>query len=172
MRIIITIVLLVFLLNNTNTNAQGNSFAMPLKKINTLNGTFSGKITDAQTGAAVEGATVYISDIKSGTATGGDGHFIINKIPQGTHLVEISHVGYSSIVENIEITADVKKDYVLTESIIENNAVVVTGVTGATQLKKVPFAVSVMRKEDFFSNSSSNIIESLTKISEIGRAHV
>jgi iron complex outermembrane receptor protein len=42
--------------------------------------------------------------------------------------------------------------------------VVVTGVTGATQLKKVPFAVSVMRKEDFFRNTSSNIIESLTKI--------
>lgn len=129
-----------------------------------INGTFSGKITDAKTGAAIEGATVYISDIRSGTSTNASGEFIINNIPQGTHLVEISHIGYSSISESIEIKNDVKKDFTLSASIIENNAVVVTGVTGATQLKKVPFAVSVMRKEEFFRNSSTNIIESLTRI--------
>lgn len=129
-----------------------------------INGTFSGKITDAKTGAAIEGASIYISDIRSGTSTNASGEFIINNIPQGVHLVEVSHIGYSSIIENIEIKNDVKKDFVLTPSIIENNAVVVTGVTGATQLKKVPFAVSVMRKEDFMRNTSTNIIESLTKI--------
>ena len=159
--------LLFILLSSTGTKAQGNSLAGPLKKFNTLNGTFSGKITDAKTGAAIDGATVYISDIKSGTATDAAGYFIISNIPQGIHLVEISHIGYSSIVENIDIRNDVTKNYTLTESIIENNAVVVTGVTGATQLKKVPFAVSVMRKEDFFSNTSSNIIESLTKIAGV-----
>ena len=85
-------------------------------------------------------------------------------IPIGKHLVEISHIGYTSVIESIDMNADFNKDFALTESVIENNAVVVTGVTGATQLKKVPFAVSVMRKEDFFRNTSSNIIESLTKI--------
>ncbi|HNK29357.1 MAG TPA: TonB-dependent receptor, partial [Ferruginibacter sp.] len=46
----------------------------------------------------------------------------------------------------------------------ENNAVVVTGVSGATQQRKVPFAVSVLRRQDFMQNTSTNIIESLTKI--------
>ncbi len=156
--------LLIILFNNTVTNAQGNSLAEPVKKFNTLNGTFSGKITDAKTGKAIDGATVYISDIKSGTSSDAGGNFIINNIPQGNHLVEISHIGYSSIAQNIDIKNDVKKDFMLTESIIENSEVIVTGVTGATKLKKVPFAVSVMRKEDFFQNTSSNIIESLTKI--------
>ena len=134
------------------------------EKINTLNGTFSGKITDARTGAPIEAASIYISDIKSGTASDASGRFIIKNIPTGKHLVEISHIGYTSIIESIDINADINKDFALTESVIENNTVVVTGVTGATQLKKVPFAVSVMRKEDFFRNTSSNIIESLTKI--------
>ncbi|MBL7702613.1 MAG: TonB-dependent receptor [Ferruginibacter sp.] len=129
-----------------------------------VNGTFSGKITDAKTGAPIEGASVYIADIRSGTSTNAAGEFFINNIPQGIHLIEISHIGYSSIIESIEIKNDVKKDFALSESIIENNSVVVTGVTGATQLKKVPFAVSVMRKEEFFRNTSTNIIESLTKI--------
>lgn len=135
-----------------------------LNKDNPVNGTFTGKITDAQTGEPIEGVSVYISDIRSGTATDASGNFKIGNIPPGTHLVEISHVGYNSIIENINVNKDVQKDYSLSRSIIENNAVVITGVTGATQLKKVPFAVSVMRKDDFFKNTASNIIESLTRI--------
>jgi len=140
---------------------QDNSY---IAAVHYTNGTFSGNITDTKTGAAIEGVSVYIADIKTGTATDTKGYFIISNIPLGKHLVEISHIGYSNIAENIDIVTDLKKDFALSESIIENNAVVVTGVTGATQLKKVPFSVSVMRKEDFFQNSSSNIIESLTKI--------
>lgn len=133
-------------------------------KINFLNGTFSGKISDAKTGAPIEAASIYLTDIRSGTASDAAGMFIIKNIPPGKHLVEVSHIGYNSVVESIDMKADISKDFALTESVIESNAVVVTGVTGATQLKKVPFAVSVMRKEDFFRNTSSNIIESLTKI--------
>ena len=144
--------------------ATANNVDVPFKKNNLLNGTFSGKITDAKTGASIEFASIYITDIKSGTASDASGKFTIKNIPLGKHLVEISHIGYNSVIESIEINADVIRDFVLTESVIENNAVVVTGVTGATQLKKVPFALSVMRKEDFFRNTSSNIIESLTKI--------
>ena len=161
---ILSLTLLILFVNSTNSFSKERSCNEPLKKIISVNGTFSGKITDAGTGAAIEGATVYISDIRSGTSTNASGNFLISNIPQGIHLVEISHIGYSNIIESIEIKNDVKKDFALTESIIENNAVVVTGVTGATQLKKVPFAVSVMRTEDFFRNTSSNIIESLTKI--------
>ena len=148
----------------TTSFAGTITFEKSAEKSNLLNGTFSGKITDAKTGAPIEAASIYISDIKSGTASDASGKFIIKNIPPGKHLVEISHIGYTSVVESIDINADINKDFTLTESIIENNAVVVTGVTGATQLKKVPFAVSVMRKEDFFRNTSSNIIESLTKI--------
>ncbi|MGB4937414.1 MAG: TonB-dependent receptor [Ferruginibacter sp.] len=155
---------LLFTLGTATGTVPGFVLNDSLKNTDAVYGTFSGKVTDAQTGLPIEAVTVYISDIRSGTATDVNGHFRINNIPQGNHLVEISHIGYSSIVESIVIEGDVKKDYALSESIIENNAVVITGVTGATQLKKVPFAVSVMRKEDFFQNTSSNIIESLTKI--------
>jgi len=164
----ITIFLFFLFFNCTTAIAQGNTFAEPVNKFITgIKGTFSGMVTDAATGAAIAGATVYISDIRSGTTSGADGHFRISNIPPGIHLVEISHIGYRSIVENIDISTDVTKNYALIESIIENNAVVVTGVTGATQLKKVPFAVSVLRREDFFRNTSTNIIESLTKISGV-----
>jgi len=129
-----------------------------------LQGTFSGKVTDAKTGAAVEGATIYISDLKTGGSTNSSGNFIFRNISEGSHLVEISHIGYNTAVETVMITGDTKKDFILGESVIENNVVVVTGVSGATQTKKIPFSVEVLRSKDFFQNTSTNIIESLTKI--------
>lgn len=156
--------LFIIISSITVANAGKNSFLNTANPLNLIYGSFSGRITDAKTGAGIQAASVYFTDLKYGTSTDASGNFIIKNIPQGKHLVEISHVGYASLVENIEITNYIRKDFVLSESIIENNAVIVTGVTGATQLKKVPFAVSVLRKEDFFRNTSSNIIESLTKI--------
>ena len=129
-----------------------------------LKGNLFGKITDAKTGKAIAAATIYITDVKIGAASDQEGNFIFKNIPEGNHLVEISHIGYTTIAENISINGDTKKDFILTESVVENNAVIVTGVTGATQLKKVPFAVTVIRRQDFFQNTSTNIIESLTKI--------
>lgn len=130
---------------------------------NIYKGNFSGKITDTKTGLPVADATVYITDIKTGTATDKDGNFNIKNIPEGSHLIEISHVGYTTHIETIIINTDTKKDFILTEAVVENNAVVVTGVTGATQLKKVPFAVSVIKKQDLFQTPSTNIIDALLK---------
>jgi iron complex outermembrane recepter protein len=163
MQIFINRLFSLLLLCSYYTSSFANTTSETAKHILT-NGTFSGKITDAKTGTPIESASIYITDVKSGTATDASGKFTIKNIPPGKHLVEISHIGYTSIVETIDINADVIKDFALSESVIESNAVVVTGVTGATQLKKIPFAISVMRKEDFFRNTSSNIIESLTKI--------
>ncbi len=128
-----------------------------------LKGSFSGFIKDSKTGRLLEGVSVYIADIKSGSNTDSKGAFTMSNISEGTHLIEISHVGYATIAENIIISGDTKKDFLLVESIIENNAVIVTGVTNATQLKKAPFQVSVMRKEELQQTSSSNIIEAITR---------
>ncbi len=154
---------LIFLSYSPAISAKENPFAEPGKGFR-LYSSFTGKITNAKTGTPIEGASVYITDTKSGTSSDASGNFTINNIPQGKHLVEISHIGYTSIVESIDFTNNIAKDFSLSESIIENNSVIITGVTGATQLKKVPFAVSVMRRQDFFQTTSSNIIESLTRI--------
>ena len=128
-----------------------------------LKGSFSGVVKDLKTGLAVQGVSIYIADIKVGSSTNSKGEFNIPNISEGNHLIEVSHIGYTTIAENINIQGDTKKDFMISESIIENNAVIVTGVTKATQLKKVPFQVDVLRKEDLLQSASSNIIESITK---------
>jgi iron complex outermembrane recepter protein len=128
-----------------------------------LKGSFSGIVTDAFTGKALSGVSVYISDIKSGTSTNANGEYFIGNIPEGTHLVEFSHIGFNTLAEQILIKGDTKKNIVLSESVVENNAVIVTGVSRASQLKKVPFSVAVLRKEELQQTTSTNIIDAITR---------
>jgi iron complex outermembrane receptor protein len=128
-----------------------------------LKGQFSGNVFNATTNEPVEGATVYIADIKTGATTNANGYFEIQNVPEGKHLVEISHVGFNTVVEFVTVSGNTEKDYRLAEAVVENNAVIVTGVSGATQLKKAPFQVSVLRKQDLLQSASTNIIEALGK---------
>lgn len=161
----IILIFILTILANGIANAEINFFEPVIPTITVpAKGSLSGKITDGKTGLSIPNASIFITDIKLGTASDNSGNFMLSNIPDGNHLIEVSHIGYTTLVENIIIRGDTKKDFILMPSVVENNAVIVTGVAGATQLKKVPFAVSVMRKQDFFQNTSPNIIESLTKI--------
>ncbi len=130
---------------------------------NFLKGSFAGSITDAATGKPLRGVSVYISDTRTGTTTNANGEYFIGNIPEGIHLVEFSHVGYSTQAEQILIKGDTKKNIALSESVVENNAVIVTGVSRASQLKKIPFSVAVMRKEELQQTTSTNIIDAVTR---------
>ena len=127
-----------------------------------LRGTFSGSISDAVGGQPLAGVSIYFADIKMGVTTNVRGEYLIRNIPEGHHLIEISHIGYNTIVEDIDFSGDIVRNYILQKSVVENNAVIVTGV-GATQLKKAPYQVSILQKRDLWEGSSGNIIEALAK---------
>lgn len=131
--------------------------------IKNVKGNFIGVVKDKKTDLPIEGVSVYFTDIKAGGSTNKEGFFNIPNITDGKHLVEISHLNYATIIIEIEILGDTRKDFFLEETILENNAVIVTGVSKASQLKTVPFQVSVLRQQDLLQTSSMNIIESITK---------
>ena len=124
---------------------------------------FSGTITDAVTKLPLPGASVYISDIKTGVIANENGEFRFSNIPAGHHLLEISYIGYTSIVEHIDIEIDFQKNFELQPAVIENRGVIVTGVAGATSIRKAPVPVSIIRRTDLLQTSATNIIDILTK---------
>src|SRR5688500_2191264 len=71
----------------------------------------TGKVTDAQSSQPLAGASVYFPDLRRGTVAGEDGIYKIQNITQGSYLVEVSHSGYSPIIETIQLTGDVQKDF-------------------------------------------------------------
>lgn len=124
----------------------------------------SGVIRDALSGAPLPGASVYLADDRIGTTANADGRYTIANIPAGHHVVEISHTGYSTLVEHIELVKDMEKDFSLSPVVIENQGVIVTGVAGATSIRKAPVPVTSVRKLALLQTPSANIIDALSHV--------
>src|SRR5207342_2648031 len=109
-------------------------------------------------GDALVGASVYCPDLKRGAIAGQAGIFKIQNLSAGTLLVEASYTGYGSVIEQVTISEETVKDFVLRASVVEGEAVTVTGVSAATQTKRLPVPVSVLKREDLLKSPSTNII--------------
>ncbi len=131
---------------------------------------FFGKISDARTGEPLPGANIYIADIKIGAVADATGKYSFSNIPDGHHLIEVSHAGYTSIIEHIDLDKNIEKDFQLQPSIVENQTVVVTGVSNATSVQKTPVPITVVRKTELLQTPSSNIIDALSKKSGVSQS--
>src|SRR5258705_6328497 len=123
----------------------------------------SGKITDIKTGEALARASVYFPDLHLGAISDDKGIYKIKNIPKGKYLLEITYLGYSSFVETIDLNGDIQKDFSLSSSYIENQAVTVIGVSSAVSAKRIPIPINIIKKEDLFRNISTNLIDNLVK---------
>ena len=126
--------------------------------------TLTGKITASKTNLPLQAASVYIPDLKAGTTTGENGNYVLRNLSPGKYVIEISFVGFASIVETIDLDNSAQKDFVLNPSLIENETVTITGVSSATSTKRTPIPVSILRRENLFNNVSTNLIDNLTRI--------
>lgn len=76
--------------------------------------TISGTVYDKNTNETLIGVSVYFPDLKSGTTTNEYGFYSIT-IPQGTYKIQVSYLGYSTIIEEINLTEKLTKDFKLLE---------------------------------------------------------
>lgn len=123
----------------------------------------SGKVIDAKDGAVLIGATVSIPEIKTGGVTDANGAFIINNLPAGNFLVEISYIGYSTTTKRLDVKGATTMNFSLSTSAIEQNEVIVTGVSTATEIKRTPTPISVISKDELLQTPSTNIIDAIAK---------
>lgn len=124
---------------------------------------FSGKITDAKTGHSLPNASILLVDTKVGTIADSNGTFLLRNVPAGHTLIEISYTGYRSLVDHIDISGTMQKDFSLMASVIENEGVTVTGVGTATSIRKAPIPITRVSKEELLSTPSTNIIDALSR---------
>ncbi len=85
--------------------------------------TLTGKVFDKATGKTLVGASVYLPEIKKGTLTNKEGIFTIN-IEQGSHVLEISYMGYATDVENIKLQNNLEQNFYLNSSVLEGGNVI------------------------------------------------
>ncbi|HYX06709.1 MAG TPA: TonB-dependent receptor [Bacteroidales bacterium] len=133
-------------------------------------GSLTGIITDERSGDRLVGVNVYFPDLKTGTITDANGHYYIDDLPASRVLVQISFIGYKSLVKKIDLMQDSVFNAALEPAVTEMNEVVVTGNSVATEMKRTPAPVEIVPKKELLQQASSNIIDALASqpgISEI-----
>ncbi|MDF2435660.1 MAG: TonB-dependent receptor plug [Bacteroidota bacterium] len=137
-----------------------NAFSADERKGKT---TLTGKITDKQTGLTVPGAGIYFPDIKTAAVSNAEGVYFIDNLPQSRLLIQVSFVGYKTIIETIDLSTTTQKDFALEISVKEINEIVITGHSQAGERNRTPTPISLISKSELTQNTSTNIIDAIAK---------
>lgn len=124
----------------------------------------TGKITDAKTNTPLPGATVILVDMKLTAITDSAGNYIFHNVPVGHTIIEISYLGYSTLVEHIDISVSAAKNFALSSAVIENEGVTVTAVASATSIRSAPIAISRVNRAALLATPSTNLIDALSHV--------
>jgi hypothetical protein len=91
------------------------------------NSTLSGTIYDDYNNETLIGVSIYFPELNSGTTSNEYGFYSIT-VPKGNHTIQISYLGYSTLLETIELLEKTSKNFnlkvaseSLNEIIIESN---------------------------------------------------
>jgi len=96
-----------------------------------------GTVTAADTRLALEGATIYIVELQRGTTSDAQGAYVIDGIRPGSYTVMCTMLGYSTHRTAVTMTADVRREFVMTPE-----AITMSGVTVTEQGGKSGYAAS------------------------------
>ena len=125
------------------------------------NGPFTGRVVDAVSGEGLPGADVIFPDLKQGAATGADGRFQFNNLPQGRFLVQVRSLGYNTASQTVATGSDNPLEIKLTVAATEIGQVVVTGVSAATELRRSPVPTTVIDRIRLNQTSSTNVVDAI-----------
>ncbi|PSL50009.1 iron complex outermembrane receptor protein [Chitinophaga niastensis] len=137
---------------------------LPARANDIDNNSLSGNIIDANSHQPLIGATIYIPDLHAGAASDAKGHFRLNNLPSGKYLLEVKFMGYKNISQTIVIKGDVKQDFILYTSAVEQNEIVVTGQSKATEIRRSPVPLVAVNTKYLKENFSTNIIDAIAKV--------
>ncbi len=103
--------------------------------------TLNGHILDAENGEVLIGATIFVDELKIGTATNEYGFYSITMSP-GKYHFEVSYLGYKSLGIEIDIQKDIQKDIELVTFSENMEEVVVLGDRGDANIRSADVSLT------------------------------
>ncbi|MBA3645762.1 MAG: TonB-dependent receptor [Gemmatimonadaceae bacterium] len=128
----------------------------------------TGKVTTSQ-GREIEGANVTIPELNISVGTNGAGIYTITlpaaRLSGGSAVMRVRSIGYVPQTRTVSLTAGSQSaNFSLTQDINRLQAVVTTGVTGATETTKLPFSVAKIDTSDFRVPSANPLSQLAGKV--------
>ncbi len=107
--------------------------------------------------------SVFIKNTSIGTATNNSGHYMLNNVPEGEHILVAKFIGYKTLEKTIKIISEnsIEINFELTEDLIMMEQVVVSASKNEVSKKETPVVISVISPKLFEATQSINLSESL-----------
>jgi outer membrane receptor for ferrienterochelin and colicins len=124
-------------------------------------GNISGRITSADS-SSIAGATIIIKATTVGTVSDKNGLYEIHRIRPGTYTIRVSFLGYETQEKTVYLrNGDINEDFVLKESDMDLNEIVVTGTKSEKSLKNVPVVTQVISARKMLDLGITNVPDAL-----------
>jgi TonB-linked SusC/RagA family outer membrane protein len=114
--------------------------------------TLTGRVSD-EAGQPLDGATIFIAELNTGGLTNAQGRYSIvvpaARVRGQEVTIQARFIGYTAVSQRITLSGGtIETNFSLKQDINRLSQVVVTGVTGATEVKKLAFTVSQVSAAD------------------------
>ncbi|TVZ59394.1 outer membrane receptor protein involved in Fe transport [Flavobacteriaceae bacterium MAR_2010_105] len=86
--------------------------------------TLSGTVTDIQSNETLISANIIVQDLLTGTTTNEYGFYSIT-LPKGIYEIQVSYVGFQTIIKTIDLNSNISLDFKLAESSMNLDEVVI-----------------------------------------------
>ena len=126
-------------------------------------GRILGTAKDARTGEALPSANLIVDGTTMGATTDMDGKFVIDRVLPGRYTVLARFIGYKRTehVVIVEAGQDARVEFALDPTVLDLDEVVVTGVSVATEKRRLGNAISTLNASDLSLNGASSIDRAL-----------
>ena len=114
-------------------------------------------------GSPLPYANIFLKGIQIGTSSNEGGTFILKDVPAGSYQLQVSAVGFITIMENITVEEGkaLQKNYELTEDVFNLSQVVVTGSRNRVERYNSPVIVNTVNSKTLEVTQSINVADGL-----------
>jgi len=123
----------------------------------------SGNVQAQTTGESIPGANIILKGTFFGAASNPDGFFLIENIPPGRYLVEVTMIGYQSMIREVQVepNRNLVLNFELSQRNISSPEIVVTGAKRAMRKIDSPLSILALSDEQIVVRNPVSIKEIL-----------
>jgi iron complex outermembrane receptor protein len=118
-----------------------------------------GHVIDSISRHPIEGASVFLPQLKLGALTDRQGNYVIKYLPRGTYDVEMQSMGHSTQLRQVSITGPTTLDFAPTVSFNSLQEVVITSLGNITNTRRSPVPVSVVTHDMILQGAGNTAID-------------
>ncbi len=127
----------------------------------TGNGEMIGSVTNVATGRPIAGATISIPDLKITVIADKGGHYVLNQLPKGSYLIQITAIGFAGLIQTVDFSRTSKLDFQLAPSWNTLADAVVTSLGNTTSKLRTPIPVTVLTHNMLVQQAATNVIDEI-----------